>query len=310
MSSLFTTSAEFFARPQEQKNKLLWGLQGRSSSPGYTAYGGEKLSQSLDQAEIDALRHTNPDMKEAFDVGLERIVDGEKNMWPGEIDGQMVQMKLVIQDFFLKCRQLQVEVMRSIALGMNLKEDFFDEYISEGDNTLRCLHYPPAKKEDFEESKASIRAGAHSDYGIHVSLSLMILLRLLSGSITLLFQDSRGGLQVSSPDGTFVDATPIPGTIVVNAGDLLSRWSNDTIKSTVHRVVKPRATTELLDGETYPARYSVAYFCNPNGDTLIDALPGTWEKEGQKRYEGVTARQWLMKRLTLGHTALPKEMIT
>lgn len=105
------------------------------------------------------------------------------------------------------------------------------------------------------------------------------------GSITLLFQDSRGGLQVSSPDGRFVDATPIPGTVVINAGDLLSRWSNDTIKSTVHRVVEPPATMELLNGETYPARYSAAYFCNPNGDTFIDALPGTWEKAGAKKLQ-------------------------
>lgn len=66
---------------------------------------------------------------------------------------------------------------------------------------------------------------------------------------------------------------------------------------------------ELLNGETYPARYSAAYFCNPNGDTFIDTLPGTWENAGAKKYEGVTARQWLMKRLTLGHTPLLKETV-
>ena len=74
------------------------------------------------------------------------------------------------------------------------------------------------------------------------------------GSITLLFQDSRGGLQVKSPQGTFVNATPVEGTIVVNAGDLLARWSNDAIKSTLHRVVEPP-----IDEESHPARYSIAY---------------------------------------------------
>jgi isopenicillin N synthase-like dioxygenase len=59
---------------------------------------------------------------------------------------------------------------------------------------------------------------------------------------------------VKSPNGTFVDATPIEGTIVVNAGDLLARWSNDTIKSTIHRVVEP----PRREGETYPSRYSIA----------------------------------------------------
>jgi len=85
------------------------------------------------------------------------------------------------------------------------------------------------------------------------------------GSITLLFQDDRGGLQVLSPNNTFVDATPIPDTIVVNAGDLLARWSNDTIKSTNHRVVEPPPKPEQEnDGsDTYPARYSVGKFEDP-----------------------------------------------
>lgn len=83
----------------------------------------------------------------------------------------------------------------------------------------------------------------------------MVLIHLQDyGSITLLFQDNRGGLQVKSPTGQFVDATPMEGTIVVNAGDLLARWSNDTIKSTIHRVVEP----PTQEGVTYPPRYSIA----------------------------------------------------
>lgn len=125
-----------------------------------------------------------------------------------------------------------------------------------------------------------------------------------TGSITLLFQDASGGLQVSSQeaDGRFVDATPIAGTIVVNAGDMLARWSNDTIKSTVHRVVQPPM---LLSSEEthYSARYSIAYFCNPNMKTVIEALPGTWDGQNGKKYKSITAGEWLMKRLQLGHDA-------
>ena len=94
------------------------------------------------------------------------------------------------------------------------------------------------RKDVFTINPGQVRAGAHSDYG----------------SITLLFQDARGGLQVQGPTGAFVDATPIPDTCVVNAGDLLARWSNDTIKSTIHRVVEPPSG----DGDVYPARYSIA----------------------------------------------------
>jgi isopenicillin N synthase-like dioxygenase len=117
------------------------------------------------------------------------------------------------------------------------------------------------------------------------------------GSITLLFQDVRGGLQVRSPKGTFVGATPIEGTIVVNAGDLLARWSNDTIKSTLHRVVEPPPKPEDADKDVYPPRYSIAYFCNPNYDRMIEAIPGTYEGTGRK-YGDVTSGDYLIQRLT------------
>ena len=165
---------------------------------------------------------------------------------------------------------------------MGLEESFFDSFTDGGDNNLRLLHYPSTKREDF---KTKIRAGLHTDYG----------------SITLLFQDNRGGLQVRSPQGTFVDATPIPGTIVINSGDLLSRWSNNAITSTEHQVVEPPQGPDD-SSETYPPRYSVAYFCNPNFDKYIECLPGTYVEgksaaEGGKRYPGINSGEYLVQRL-------------
>lgn len=100
-----------------------------------------------------------------------------------------------------------------------------------------------------------------------------------------------------SPKGTFVDATPIPDTIVINAGDLLARWSNDTIKSTKHRVVEPPQQMVDDGSDTYPPRYSVAYFCNPNFERMIEAIPGTYEESG-KKYESIKSGEYLIKRLT------------
>ena len=85
-----------------------------------------------------------------------------------------------------------------------------------------------------------------------------------------------------SPNGNFIDATPIEDTIVVNAGDLLARWANDTIKSTKHRVVEPPTQADV-----HPTRYSIAYFCNPNFDRFIDAIPGTYDEVKGKKYEGI-----------------------
>lgn len=97
-----------------------------------------------------------------------------------------------------------------------------------------------------------------------------------------------------------MDAIPIADTIVVNAGDLLARWSNDTIKSTRHRVIQPPAPEDSDDASEYPARYSVAYFCQPNNDKLIEALPGTFGEEVQvaKKYSAITSGEYLVQRLT------------
>ena len=103
-----------------------------------------------------------------------------------------------------------------------------------------------------------------------------------------------GGLQVQSPNGSFVDATPIEDTIVVNAGDLLARWSNDTIKSTKHRVVEPPKPAE---SNIHPPRYSIAYFCNPNFDRLIDAIPGTYSDAAAKKYQAVNRSVFLCTKL-------------
>jgi hypothetical protein len=117
------------------------------------------------------------------------------------------------------------------------------------------------------------------------------------GTITLLFQDDRGGLEVLSPKGKFIPATPISDTIVVNAGDLLQRWSNDVIRSTEHRVVSPPTPPE---NDTYPARYSIAYFCNPNWDATIECLDGCFGAAAggqKKKYSPINTHEYLVSRL-------------
>ena len=115
------------------------------------------------------------------------------------------------------------------------------------------------------------------------------------GSVTLLFQDMRGGLQVQTAEGKWDDVTPIEDTVVVNAGDLLARWSNARVRSTIHRVVEPPAKG---DGEEYPARYSIAYFCNPDFHKTIEALPGTFQDESEKKWPSINSGDYLVQRLT------------
>ncbi|KAL5119601.1 hypothetical protein ACEQ8H_002447 [Pleosporales sp. CAS-2024a] len=279
VSTVFANSAKFFARPQEQKDALAW--YSAAANRGYVAHGREKLVTLEETGTEGEMRNIVPDLKESLEIGRDDQPE-TPNMWPsGDEDATVFKKEMTT--FFDTCKRLHMQVMRAIALGMGIQESWFDEFTDAGDNTLRLLHYPGVSKNIFkrDDGQLQVRAGEHSDYG----------------SITLLFQDMRGGLQVRSPKGTFVDATPIQGTIVVNAGDLLARWSNDTIKSTKHRVVEPRPRPEDADNDFYPPRYSIAYFCNPNYERMIQAIPGTYEEAGRK-YGDVTSGDYLIQRLT------------
>lgn len=273
LSRVFHLSAKFFEHPYDEKLSLAWTTP--KANRGYTSIGQEKVSLRLSKAEVEQERGgQGEDQKESFEIGRDNE-EGQPNQWPE--DG--VEFKQVMLDFFERCKQLHAIVMRGIALAMKLEPDFFAEYVKQGDNTLRLLHYPAVPAEAFANGR--VRAGLHSDYG----------------SITLLFQDSRGGLQVERPDGSFFDVTPIEGTIVMNAGDLLSRWSNGLIQSTRHRVVEPPLKVRS-EGQGYPPRYSVAYFCNPDFNKTIEALPGTWDSKKGKRWEPINSGDYLEQRLS------------
>lgn len=239
--------------------------------------GREKVSLGISKEEVAKERGgEGEDQKESFEIGRDDE-EGHPNQWPQDDP----EFKKVMLDFFDRCKQLHAVVMKGIALGLKLKSDFFADFVKQGDNTLRLLHYPAVPSTAFANGR--VRAGLHSDYG----------------SITFLFQDSRGGLQVEKQSGGFVDVTPIEGTIVMNAGDLLSRWSNGLIRSTRHRVVEPLLRTPKDEQEGYPPRYSIAYFCNPDFHKTIEALPGTWEstQEGRK-WEPVNSGDYLEQRLS------------
>ncbi|KAG6189872.1 hypothetical protein E4U36_004227 [Claviceps purpurea] len=274
LQRIFIRSATFFALDDETKLRLQWTTP--EANRGYSSPGREKASQLVDVSEVSKIRTQAPDLKESLEIGRDTRPEFP-NHWPDEGDNVSLRgFRKDMVDFFRTCQALHVDVMRAIALGMGLEQDFFDQFINASDNNLRLLHYPGVKAKVFKLNPGQTRAGEHSDYG----------------SITLLFQDSQGGLQVKSPTGDFVDATPIEGTIVVNAGDLLARWSNDTIRSTIHRVVEPPS-----QDDEHPARYSIAYFCNANLDSFIETLPGTYATEQDKKYKGVKSGEYIVQRL-------------
>jgi isopenicillin N synthase-like dioxygenase len=273
VSNVFQKSAEFFKMPDEMKAQLAW--EDPRSNRGYVAIGRERVTQSSDAAEITALREKAPDFKETMEIG--RDWDSEwKNQWPKENDAP--EFKKTMLDFFQTCHSLHVEMMRSIALGLDLSEDFFDSRIDQQCHNLRLLSYPAIRRA-LLDGLDHARAGAHSDYG----------------TLTLLFQDSVGGLEVLNPHtGTYVPARPIPGTIVINVGDLLARWSNDALRSTLHRVVAPPAKMISSVESVAPARQSIAFFSNPNFDAEIACLPNCGT---EPKYPPINTEKYIVGRL-------------
>ena len=128
------------------------------------------MSLGLSKDEVGGDRHgAGEDQKESFEMGREGE-EGCPNQWP---EGD-TEFKNVMLDFHERCRQLHAVVMRGIAIGMGLDPDYFADFVEQGDNTLRLLHYPGVPSGAFANGR--VRAGLHSDYG----------------SVTLLFQDARG----------------------------------------------------------------------------------------------------------------------
>ncbi|KAF9791871.1 Clavaminate synthase-like protein [Thelephora terrestris] len=272
----FKRSDEFFQLPFEKKQALAW--EDPRSNRGYVQLGRERVTNSQDETEIARLRASAPDYKESMEIGRDWSSTW-KNMWPHESD--VPGFRAFMLEFFQTCHELHVRVMRAVALGLDLQENFFQDKINAQDHNLRLLHYP-AIKTDLLHNDGQARAGAHTDYG----------------TVTLLFQDPVGGLQVQNPTTKeFAPAPPIPGTVIINAADLLARWSNDLFRSTLHRVVAP-PFKPINEGEgIIPKRQSIAFFCNPNFNAEISCLPHCFGPGNPKKYDPVTTEEYIVRRL-------------
>lgn len=207
---------------------------------------------------------------EIFDCGIElpptyrgpgEVMRNTRNLWPAALPG----FRPVVERYQAAVRRLADELLSAIAVGLTLPADFFRVRCAEPHAQLRLLHYRP--RPDAPDDALS--AGRHSDYE----------------AITILAQDDVGGLQVRDPSGAWVDVAPRENAFVINAGDLLTRWTNGAIPATPHRVRTPRDRD----------RYSVAFFYGTSYDVLIEpALPPA-TGDGQ-RYEPITTGEYLYRR--------------
>jgi isopenicillin N synthase-like dioxygenase len=241
-------SFAYFDRPLEEKLKL---RMPPDRYRGYISLGSEALAYSLDE-------ETPPDFKESFSIGPVDHADDDyhraaapakffaANFWPESPPG----FRPAWEAYYREMERVATTLMRIFAVGLGMDKHFFDDKVDRHITNFSALHYPEQPKPPLP---GQLRAGAHTDYG----------------SLTILKPDTApGGLQVLSQDDRWIDVPTLPGTFIVNLGDLMAEWTNDRWVSTLHRVVNPPRDRALGS-----RRLSMAFFHQPNYDAVIECLP-------------------------------------
>jgi isopenicillin N synthase-like dioxygenase len=247
----------FFAQPAAAKSRFAYRQDDLEANFGFHGLEAERLDTS-----------SAPDLKESFSMRNAPAVT-EVGRWPGE---EFRRTALALYEASLSA---SYRILRIMAAGLELPPEFFTERHRGQNVTLRLLHYPagiPAA------SAAQLGAGAHTDYG----------------SITLLHQDEVGGLEVRGRDGQWHPAPAQPGSLLVNTGDLMQRWTNDRFLSTLHRV---RAISGLED------RYSIAFFVDPDSDVRVECIESCRSEHRPSRYPTVTAGEHIQSRIAASQAA-------
>ena len=252
-------SRDFHALPLDTKLKLAMNGAHR----GYMPFSSSTIITS------SVARVVKPNQSESLMVMHELGPDDPElagrplqgpNQWPAEIPALRTAALDYMDRMTALCRDLAV----ALAEALGLASGWFLPHFARPTLFLRLLHYPP------QVDEADLYGSApHTDYGV----------------VTLLAQDAVGGLEVRNRHGAWIPAPPIPGSFVMNVGDVLARWSNGRLASTPHRV-------RNLSGRE---RFSQPFFFDPSMDTVV-ACPADLAR-GAPRYAPVRYGDYLMERL-------------
>ncbi len=250
----------FFDLPTEIKRKYEYPEY--SGQRGYVSYGKESAKGSK-----------HGDLKEFWHFG-QYVPDDEitkYNYFPNITVEELPEFNVVGKQVYQTLEKTAKYVLRALALFLKIDENYFDDYIKNGNSILRPIHYPPIT----EDPKEAVRAAAHGDINL----------------ITLLMGAHGKGLQVQNTNGDWIDAIASKDELMINIGDMLSRHSNNLLKSTVHRVVNP--DKELLK----KSRYSIPFFMHPVSEMKLNVLDSCISNEFPKAYNDITAGEFLNERL-------------
>ncbi len=258
--NLYKEIKSFFNLSQDVKDK--YEIEGIGGARGFTGFGKES-----------AKGRKEGDLKEFWHFGQE-ITDGEKiqdTYHPNVQVSEIPNFNKVGMEVYSQLEKTATFVLRALALYIGLEENYFDGFVHNGNSILRPIHYPPIQG----EPKGAVRAAAHGDINL----------------ITLLMGASAGGLEVQSNSGEWVPVTALPEQLVINVGDMLSRLTNNKLKSTIHRVVNPPRK------DWDKPRFSIPFFTHPKSEMSLNCLDICIDKDNPKQFDDITAGEYLNERL-------------
>ena len=261
VEDLYSEVRKFFSLPLETKASYETPEMG--GQRGYVSFGKEH-----------AKGRSAGDLKEFWHFG-QYVSEGSKysGEYPNNVEvTELPNFNSVGKEAYVMLEKTGVYVLRALSLYIGLDEYYFDPYIKDGNSILRPIHYPPITDEPKD---GAVRAAAHGDINL----------------ITLLMGAQGKGLQVQNNDGDWVDAMAQPDELMINVGDMLSRHTNNKLKSTIHQVVNP--PRELWG----TSRYSIPFFMHPVSDMKLNCLPECVDENNPKLYEDITAGDYLNERL-------------
>ncbi len=261
VDNLYTEVRNFFSLPLATKSK--YEIPGIGGQRGYVSFGKEH-----------AKGRSAGDLKEFWHFG-QFVSDNSKyaSEYPKNVTvNELANFNSTGKEAYQMLEKTGVYVLRALAIHIGLDEFYFDAFIKDGNSILRPIHYPPITDEPKD---GAVRAAAHGDINL----------------ITLLMGAQGKGLQVQNHEGEWIDAIAQPDELMINVGDMLSRHTNNKLKSTIHQVVNP--PREFWG----TSRYSIPFFMHPVSDMPLNCLEQCIDASNLKQFEDITAGDYLNERL-------------
>ena len=259
ITDLYKYVQQFFSLPLEQKKN--YEIKGLAGQRGYTSFGKEHAKGS-----------EAPDLKEFFQYGQIASENFNEEIYTDNVSvNEIVHFDQTLAEAYRAFEKSGTVLLQAIALYLRLDENYFDQFVFNGNSILRAIHYPPITTEPV----SAIRAEQHEDINL----------------ITLLVGASADGLEILSKQNEWVPVTSLPEQIVINVGDMLQRLTNNKLCSTTHRVVNPARQF------WHTSRFSIPFFLHPKTSMSLRCLDNCIDNAHSKLYDDITAGEYLDERL-------------